>query len=354
MTTATHQLAYGVVTPQTRNPRAPDRITGGSSGGSAAAVAAGLVDIALGTDTGGSVRIPAACCGVAGLKTTFGLVPVEGVQPLAPSLDTVGPLARDVRTCAAAFRALAGVEPVADLGRPLRIGVVEELSSVGLERSEAQRVLSLDEDVRDVWTATLADLRADGAVMRRVALPLLPSAYAACRRVLGAEALQVHATLLAERPGPEGWEPDVRERLELARDLDPDVVASARELGARWREQLREVFGVVDVLVTPTLPCRTPRRDEPTVEVAGRPQPASAALTRLTNPWNLAGVPAGSVPAGLDGGGAPIGVQVIGPWNGDQLVLAAMAAIERSAAQRVPSLERLRLEAAPPAPRPGR
>jgi Asp-tRNA(Asn)/Glu-tRNA(Gln) amidotransferase A subunit family amidase len=290
-TTASHPLAYGVVTPQTRNPRAHDRIAGGSSGGSAAAVAAGLVDVALGTDTGGSVRIPAACCGVVGLKTTHGLVPLDGVQPLAPSLDTVGPLAADVATCAAALEALTPGLPPWDPERPLRVGVLGEVDLPDLE-------------------------------VERVALPLFAEAAVACGVLLDVEALAVHAGLLAARPGEEGWDPGVRRRLELCREHDAAAVEAAGRFRRRWSDQVRELFARVDVLVLPVLPGPVPMRGG---SVRG--------LTRLTAPWNLAGVPAGAVG----------GLQVVGPWHAEHRVLAAMTKIER-----------LRPAAAPPRSPPAR
>lgn len=324
--TATHQFAYGVVTPQTRNPRAPGHIVGGSSGGSAAALAAGICDVGLGTDTGGSVRIPAACCGVVGLKTTLGRIPLDGIQPLSASLDTVGPLTRSVATCAAAYAALSGRAPGSDgdagEGRPPRVGVIRELASVGL-----------DPEIRAAYRASLADLEGEGARLIGVALPLLPQANGATGRVLDAEALTEHAERLAAFP-PEGsgrslWQPDLLERFARGRQLDDATVASARSLGERWRASLREVFARVDVLLAPTLPCRVPRVGVDPVTVDGRPQPVIGALTRLTNPWNLAGVPAGSQPVGTDGDGAPIGMQVIGAWDDEPRVLGVMATLER-------------------------
>lgn len=334
-TTATHQFAYGVVTPQTRNPRAPGHIAGGSSGGSAAALAAGICDVGLGTDTGGSVRIPAACCGVVGLKTTFSSIPLDGIQPLSASLDTVGPLARSVATCAAAYEAMSGraAGPAGEDGddRP-RVGVIRELASVGI-----------DPEVRAAYQTALADLEADGARLIDVALPLLPQANGAAGRVLAAEALAVHAERLAAFP-PEGagrplWQPDVLERFARGRQLDGATVASARGAGERWRVVLREVFTRVDVLLAPTLPCTIPRVGVDPVTVEGRPQPVVGALTRLTNPWNLAGVPAGSVPVGTDDGGAPIGMQVIGAWDDEPRVLEVMAALERLRGGPLPAVD---------------
>ncbi len=320
-TTATHPFAYGIVTPATRNPRAPGRIAGGSSGGAAAGLAAGLWDVALGTDTGGSVRIPAACCGVVGLKTTHGVIALDGVQPLAPSLDTVGPLARSVAVCALAWSVLAGVAaPPLDTGRTLRVGLLRELRAVGL-----------DEEVRAALDAAAAALRADGAQVVAVPAPLLPSTGAANGRILAAEALRVHRQRLAAFPDPAAWPADVWSRLRAAQDLDPAVVEGARRLRERWRAQLEGIFSAVDVLLSPALPCRVPRVGEDPVSVAGRMQPVVAAMTRLANPWNLAGVPAGVVPLDRDADGGPLAVQVVGPEGGEAVVLDAMARLERLA-----------------------
>ncbi len=315
-TTATHQFAYGIVTPQTRNPRAPDRIAGGSSGGSAAALAAGLVDGALGTDTGGSVRIPAACCGVVGLKPTYGRIPVDGVQPLAPSLDTVGPLARDVATTARLFAVLLDAPVVPRLPSPLRVGVPAQLTD--------SRV---DEDVRSVWHAVLDDLAAAGAVVATVDLPTLPRAPTANGRILAAEALAVHGD--AYTADPAGFAADVGARLAAAHDLDPAAVDAARVTAARLGDELRAAFARVDVLVVPTLPCRVPPVGVDPIVVDGVEEAVVRAMTRGTNAWNLTGVPAGSVPAGHDGGGAPVGVQVVGAPDAEATVLGVMGLVER-------------------------
>lgn len=340
-TLALHQLAYGVVTPQTRNPRAPDRVAGGSSGGSAAAVAAGLVRAAVGSDTGGSVRIPAACCGVAGLKTTHGLVPCTGVQPLAWTLDTVGPLAATVADLALLLPVMAGNDPADPYSAPAAAaGVAGRVESpwvpddvlagdptgmrVGVP--EQTRSAHVDADVRAVWEQTLDDLRTAGAQVVPVGLPELSDAHTASGRVLAAEAAAVHGHLL-ERHSEHLW-PDVRERLELGRRTGAPVVAAARHHGARLRAALGRVFAHVDVLVIPTLPCRAPPAGADAVTVDSQAEPVVSALTRLTSPWNLAGVPAGSVPAGVDADGAPVGVQVVGPWFAERRVLAAMRAVE--------------------------
>lgn len=316
--TASHQLAYGVLTPGVANPVAPDRIAGGSSGGSAAAVAARLVDLGLGTDTGGSVRIPAACCGVVGLKLGHGAVGVDGLLPLAPTLDSVGLLTRTVADCRRGSAALLGRDLATLAPDRLRVGLVREIAATGL-----------DEPVRAAVDAGAVHLQALGATLRTVRLPRLPLAPRANVAIMAAEARRVHANLLTAHPDPEGWAPDVRARLDAAADLDPTLEEGARRTREAWRDELAAVLGpVVDVLVLPTLPCRVPVVGASHVVVAGREQPVTPTLTRLTNPWNLAGLPAGSVPAGTDEGGAPIGLQVVAGERGEALVLAAMEALE--------------------------
>lgn len=197
--TATHQFAYGIVTPQTLNPRAPDRIAGGSSGGTAAALAAGIIDIGLGTDTGGSIRIPASCCGVVGLKTTRGLVPLTGVHPLAWSLDTVGPMARTVRETALALEAIAGADPDDPYSDPTPLAPVRRPPwRIGVPAQVLQA--QMDDDVRRIWQRILAALATDpidGATTQPIDIPLLEQAARMSGRILVAEAAALHAATLA-------------------------------------------------------------------------------------------------------------------------------------------------------------
>lgn len=334
-TLALHQFAYGIITPQVRNPRAPDRVAGGSSGGSAAALAAGIVQASLGTDTGGSVRIPAACCGVVGLKTTRGLVPLTGVQPLAPSLDTVGPMARSVAETGLLLEVIAGYDPSDDYSvaaPPPRDPPAVERLRIGVPVQT--RSSRMDEQVRAAWQETLEALRGAGTIIIDVDLPSLRGANIANGRILAAEAALVHGERLAAHPD-RLW-PDVRSRLEGGRDLAATALAEAHHHGARLRAELRRAFGRVDALITPTLPCTTPTVGTDPITVGGEPEPVVAAMTRFTNPWNLAGVPAGSVPVGTDDRGAPMGVQVIGSWFADRTVLAVMAEIERRCCPPLP------------------
>lgn len=315
-TTTTHEFGWGVTTPATRNPRAPDRIAGGSSGGSAAALAAGIIDGALGTDTAGSIRIPAACCGVAGLRPTQGLVPQDGVQPLAPTFDAVGPLARDVATLVRLLEALTAAAGPPRLPSPLRVGVVREVAES-----------PLDPEVRTACDGVLAALQGQRARRVDVALPLLPEAPNVTMTILAAEELQVHRALVS-RAG-HLLSPGVRRAFARSADLSHEEVLQARHDAAMWRNALTGAFAAADVLVLPVLPCRVPAVGASTVEVDGMPERVGAALTRLNSPWSLGGVCAGVVPVARDSGGAPIGVQVVGPWRGEATVLAVMDLIER-------------------------
>jgi aspartyl-tRNA(Asn)/glutamyl-tRNA(Gln) amidotransferase subunit A len=328
-TLQTHPLAFGIICPQTANPRATDRVAGGSSGGLAAAVAAGFVHGGLGTDTGGSVRIPAACCGVVGLKTTRGRVPLTGVADLAWSLDTVGPLAATVADAALLLDVVSGFdpadpvsEPVAppperDPSAPLRVGIPAQVASA-----------RMDDDVRSVWLGAVTALVEAGHRALPIDLPLLDGAHVSNGRVLAAEAAAVHEAALRERP--DAFDPTVRPRLEHGLGLSAVEVARARRHGMLLRAQIWEAFAQVDVLCTPTLPCRVPPVGADEVVVGGERESVVAAMTRLTNPWNLTGVPAGSVPAGRDRDDAPVGVQVVGAWWDEPTVLRAMAALEEA------------------------
>lgn len=324
-TTATHQFGWGVLTPGTRNPRAPGRIAGGSSGGSAAALAGGIVDGALGTDTAGSIRIPAACCGVVGLKPSEGTVPREGVQPLAPSFDIVGPLARDVETVARLQAVLSGrdVRPVPP--SPLRVGVVAQLQDV-----------AIDPDVRTAQEAMLEALRRDGARLMPVALPEVTRAPAVTMTILAAEERSVHAATI-ERYGS-ALSPGVRRAFERAAALPGDDVLAARREAALWRHSLRAAFWTVDVLVLPVLPCRVPAVGADVVDVEGTTERVGAALTRLTSPWSLAGVCAAAVPVSRDGDGAPVALQVVGPWGGENSVLGVAALLQQLAGGAWPAV----------------
>jgi amidase len=303
-----HELAYGISginaafgTPV--NPLDRRRIPGGSSSGSGAAVAAGEADIAYGTDTGGSIRIPAACCGVTGLKTTWGRISLAGVRPLAPGLDTVGPMARDVAGVAAGM------------------ALLEPGFTVASESPRSVGVIAIDADPR--VTAAIDDaLRTAEFDVVPVRIPGLDKVIAASITVLDAQAWQANRDLVTIAGDQLGS--DVRERLKRSSMITPEQVTAAEAVIAYWRETLDDLWRQVDLLAAPSLLGFPPLLDEAHLMWKFR---------ALTSPVNTAGVPALALPVpvrGRDAGPFPASVQLIGPRNSEERLLAAGARIERA------------------------
>jgi amidase len=276
---------------------------GGSSSGSATAVGSGEADIAYGTDTGGSIRIPAACCGITGLKTTWGRISLDGVRPLAYGLDTVGPMARDVAGVAAGM------------------ALLEPGFTVTGEAPQSVGVLTIDADPR--ITAAIDDaLRRAEFDLVPVTIPDLDKVMAASFTVLDAQAWQSNQDLFAAAAGQIGG--DVRDRLERASAITPAQVTAAQAVLAGWRETLAGLWRRVDMLAAPSLLGFPPLLDE--VHLLWK-------LRMLTSPVNVAGVPALALPIpvrGRDAGPIPANVQLIGPHNSEERLLAAGARIERA------------------------
>ncbi len=303
-----HELAYGISginaafgTPV--NPLDPRLMPGGSSSGSATAVASGEADIAYGTDTGGSIRIPAACCGITGLKTTWGRISLDGVRPLAHGLDTVGPMARDI----------AGVTA--------GMALLEPGFSVGCAPPRTVGVLALDADPR-ITGAIEAALRSAEFDLVPVSIPGLDAIVAASITVLDAQAWQANKDLFTASAGQLGA--DVRDRLKLASAITLAQVAAAEQVIARWRETLDALWHRVDVLAAPTLLGFPPLLAEAHILVK---------LRALTSPVNAAGLPALALPIpvpGRDAGPVPANVQLIAPRNGEDRLLAAGALVEQA------------------------
>ncbi|MGH3278852.1 MAG: amidase [Trebonia sp.] len=303
-----HELAYGITginaafgTPV--NPLDPLRMPGGSSSGSATAVAVGEADIAYGSDTGGSIRIPAACCGITGMKTTWGRIPLDGVWPLAPGLDTVGPMARDVAGVAAGM------------------ALLEPGFSVASESPQTVGVLTIDADPR--VTAAIDDaLRTAEFDVAPITVPGLDTIITASMTVLNAQAWQVNGDLFTAAADQLGG--DVAGRLRQAAAITPAQVTEAEAVVAGWRETLDGLWRRVDALAAPTLLGFPPLLDE--VRILWK-------LRSLTSPVNAAGVPALALPIpvrGQDAGPIPANVQLIGPRNSEERLLAAGARIERA------------------------
>jgi 2-dehydropantoate 2-reductase len=297
--------AYGM----TRNPRDPGRTSGGSSGGSAALVAAGVCDHAIGTDTGGSIRIPAAYCGIVGLKPTFGLVPVDGVFPLSPSCDHAGTLTRTAAQAAALLAVLGGrPQPLAGVSG-LRVGVLARQ----LDDPD------LDAAVRAAVAGALDRLRRHGLELRELDVPELDLADDALGAVVAREAFEVHAELLAREGDRFG--PGTRALLELGREVDDAAYAAGLEAMERVAAGFERAFAGVELLAGPTVAFPAPPEDPPFGT------PAGALEARYTGPPNLAGIPAVSVPCG-EASGLPAGLQLMAARDADALVLSAAAVLE--------------------------
>ena len=240
------EYAYGIAHPeigQTNNPHDPTRTAGGSSGGSAAAVAAGIVPLAIGTDTGGSIRIPAAYCGIVGVKPTYGLVPLDGVFPLSWSLDHAGPLARSIEDAAIALACLSG-KPMMLTGElaPLRIGLIMgQFSQTPIGKPVTDRVL-----------ACLNRLQTQGATLVELDCPGLHRANATLMTVLGPEAALIHAPLMALNPG--GYAPGTRDQINGGGTVLATDYVAARRLQADLSCRVEHLFRQVDVLLAASVP----------------------------------------------------------------------------------------------------
>ena len=299
-----HELAFGTTgvnpwygTPV--NPRYPQLLPGGSSSGSATAVAAGDAVVGLGSDTGGSVRIPAACCGIAGLKTTWGRIPLSGVWPLSPSLDTVGPLAADVAGLVVGMQLL---EPGFATG---------DASGVSIGR------VRIDEPVNPAVDAAIdAALAAAGVSVSDVALPQWQAAWAAGDVILSAEAYRVDGPLLEAHPT--GIGELTAQRIAGGASVTTEAEAAARRTQLSWQHDLDAELAEVHVLALPVLADLPPRVDDP-----------PARLNRLTLPVNVAGLPALSLPIGeIDG--RPVALQLVAPAYGEELLLSVGALLEQA------------------------
>jgi len=327
-----HEFAYGITGENphygsSRNPWMPERISGGSSGGSAVAVATGMGFASVGTDTGGSIRIPAALCGIVGLKPTFGLVSVEGVVPLAASFDHVGPLARSVSDASMVFEAIAGTYPRGELRpsyralprhrpRRFRLGWPKDFF---FERIDSEICSALDAAAKTFETL--------GARVEEIALPHLPTAVDRATSLVVAEINYYHESQGYYPSRSEEYGDDVRGHLDWGHNLRAVDYLSGLEARRHLMEDFGRALRQVDVILAPTSPISAPRIGHSQVRVAGeRETTVRAELLRLTRPANLSGLPAISVPCGFTSEGLPIGLQLMGPrWSEARLLAIARA-----------------------------
>jgi aspartyl-tRNA(Asn)/glutamyl-tRNA(Gln) amidotransferase subunit A len=340
-----HEFAYGVTSNNphfgpVHNPWDLSRIPGGSSGGSAAAVAAGLCFGSIGTDTGGSIRIPASLCGVVGLKPTLGRVSVAGIIPLSPRLDCAGPLARTVHDAAL-------------LLEPILQRVKGEPSPRALEKSPSKprkftlgisKQFFLDvvaQDVHFVFDEAIRILKTQGLRLKEISLPLLKETEDAGNQIAWAEATHYHQQA--------GWFPyraadygeDVRSRLEMGTKVSATVYLSALETREKFIQQFHLALedAGVDALAVPTTPIIAPLIGQEAIHLGDKDHSTRALLLRPNRPANLAGVPAISVPCGFTPAGLPVGLQLIGAVADEHLLLQIAHTFERAhPSQRRPSV----------------
>jgi len=330
-----HELAYGITSSNphygaVRNPRDPDRVPGGSSGGSAAAVAAGMVFMAMGSDTGGSIRIPAAWCGVVGLKPTFGRVSRYGMLPLDFTLDHAGPLTRSVHDAALVLNALAGFDPRDDTSSRhpaedyvppedpsldgIRIGLPENFYFTRVAPGVAEAVRKAAQRAEQAGAGVVPVRVPDVAAMNQIS-----------RIILLAEAAAVMQPYM-ERRNEIGE--DVRLLLEQGLLLSATDYIHAQRLRRLMREEYRKVWRQVHCLLTPTMPVSAPRLGQTQLHWDDGAEDLRPGATRFVRAINMFGWPALSLPCGLDAQGLPLGAQIIGPPFAEARILRVAAALE--------------------------
>lgn len=330
-----HELAYGMTSKNPHfghvaNPHHMGRLAGGSSGGSAAAIAAGFVPLALGTDTGGSIRIPASFCGISGLKPTYGRVSRYGILPLAFSLDHAGPMGASVEDCALAMNAIAGPDrldpscsrsPAPDFNLPaprgasgIRLGVPENFF---FDRVDEHAVASI--------RRAIAAMEHLGARVVPVRLPDLEEANAAARTIQFVEA----TSLYAYRTGPQLFGADVWALIQQGKMIAGHEYVNAQRVRTVFRRELDRIWQTVDVLATPATPTAAPPADAATVRIGDGDEDVRMASTRLCRSINLFGEPALSLPCGQTSEGLPVGLQLIAAPFAEPRLLAIGKLVEK-------------------------
>jgi aspartyl-tRNA(Asn)/glutamyl-tRNA(Gln) amidotransferase subunit A len=322
-----HEFAFGTTSDESafgpsRNPHDPARSPGGSSGGSAASVAAGMALGTLGSDTGGSIRIPAAACGIVGLKPTFAEVSLTGAVPLSRTLDHAGPLAATVRDTWLLYRALRDVhDSLPDtVGRPspdrLKLGVLG-----GYFRDV------LDDEVRQRFEEAVGVLRSNGAAIDERLIEHASLTAPAYMHISFGDAAAYHAKTIESVPHL--YTPPVRQRIELARYVLAEDYVRAQEIREALRREVDAALEGCSVLMLPTLPIPAPIIGQTSVEIGGAKHPVRALMLRLTQLFNLTGHPAISLPCGTTSAGLPCGLQLVGRSGATEALVAVAAEVER-------------------------
>ncbi|PPS90559.1 amidase [Streptomyces sp. MH60] len=332
--THTHEFAYGLTTPQTSNAWDTGRVAGGSSGGSAVAVAAGTATFALGTDTGGSIRVPAALNGVVGLKPTYGLVPRHGVTSLSWSLDHVGPITRTVEDAALVLDTLAGRDPrdPASLTAPAaryRPDADTDLTGLRVGVPRTYYFDHVDPEVEAAVRGAIDRLEELGARLVEVEIPMTRYIQATQWGLMVPEATAYHERTL--RTVPELYQADVRILLEAGELMPAGDYLRAQRARTLMRREWAAMFREVDLIAAPSVPATAVRAGQETITWAdGTVEGVSDAYVRLSSPANITGVPSLSLPVGHDTTGLPIGMQLLGRPLGERVLLRAGHAYEQS------------------------
>jgi len=316
-----HEFAFGTTSDESafgpvRHPFDPSRSAGGSSGGAAVALVEGMCYGSVGTDTGGSIRIPAAACGIVGLKPAFGELPCEGVVPLSTTCDHVGPMTRSVEDARLMFQVLRGT----------RVNDAPVPSSLTLGIPTGYLLERLEPEIRSAFERLQAALTSRGHVIVDVTIGLARSTPDVYLHIVLPEAAAYHARTLAQHA--DRYSPNVRNRLETGRYMLAEDYVRAMQLRERLTRDVSGTLAACDALLLPTLPIAAPPLGVQSVDVDGRPEPVRAAMLRLTQLFNLTGHPSISLPAGVTTSGLPIGAQLVGPAGDTDRLLAIAAALE--------------------------
>jgi aspartyl-tRNA(Asn)/glutamyl-tRNA(Gln) amidotransferase subunit A len=335
-----NEFAYGITGGNAHygsahNPWALDRMPGGSSAGSAVAIAAGLCAASLGTDTGGSIRVPSALCGTVGLKPTFGRVSIFGTMPLSPSLDHVGPMARSVADAAILLGLIAGRDPLDPTSSPnpiedFRDALRKPLRRFRLGRPREHFWERLDPEVRRLAEAAVRDMEKRGAAVREVSLPHLKESLDAATEISLAEALHVHeaAGYFPARAADYGEE--VRQRIDSGGKVPATRYLAGFDVRKKLLAEFDAAFQDVDAIVAPTVPVPAPLIGAESVQIDGVQTGVRPAIVGHSRPANFTGLPAISIPCGYTRDGLPVGLQIIGRAFDEAMILRIAFSYERA------------------------
>ena len=334
-----HEFAFGVTTVNphygiARNPWNADYISGGSSGGSGVAVALSMGCGSLGSDTGGSIRIPASLCGVVGLKPTYGRCSLRGIVPLSWSLDHPGPMGQTVEDVALLLGVMAGHDPGDPYSQDKPVpsyldGLTGNVKGLRIGVPRSYFFDGIASEVDDAVKAALRTFERLGATIVDIDLKTAPLQRGVWSQIASPEAYAFHEEFLATKGGDYGA--DVRSRLEIGRLLLSIDYVRAQRVRSAMKEECRKAFETVDVMVTPSLPIVPPRIDQSTAQRGGVTEPLGVLLTRCTRHFNVTGLPAISIPCGFSPEGMPIGLQIAGRAFDEMTVLRAAHAYEQDA-----------------------